>query len=186
MSFLDLLLVLLGCVAVLWGTYRQFLGSLLSLSGLWVTLLVAGVVTSLFSGAYGFGSGIVRSLWGNPNSVRLVEVGWFTVIGIGVFAALEVGNRIVFPHPALPKLGLWDGLLGGLLGLVLGLAIMAVFSNLWRQVAVSSWRPYDLWIVVRRANDTSRIVPFIRPVFESVRDVLFPFALTGYPRVLMP
>lgn len=186
MSVLDVFLILLGGVAVLWGAYRQFLGSLLSLLGLYMTLLVAGTVASLFGGAYGFGTEIVRSLWGEPGSIRLVEVGLFTVVGMGVFVALEVGNRIVFPHPSLPRLGLWDGLLGGLLGLVLSVALMAVVGNLWRQIALTSWRPYDLWIWVRHAHETSLVMPYVDPVLESVRGVLFPFALTGYPRVLMP
>ncbi len=186
MSLLDVSLVLLGAVAVLWGTYRQLLGTLLSLVGFYITLLIAGMLTSLLSGAYGVGTDIVRSLWGEATSIHLVEVALFTVLGIGFFAALEVGNRVLFPHPSLSRLGLWDGILGGALGLALAVALMAVFANLCRLTVLTPWQPYATWLVVRRAYDASVLAPVLEPVLQIVRGLLFPFAFMAYPRVLAP
>ncbi|HRU95733.1 MAG TPA: hypothetical protein P5195_10925, partial [Anaerolineae bacterium] len=81
MSLLDVLLVFLGAAGVLWGMYRQLLGTLLSLVGLYFTLLVAGMATSFLSGAYSVGTEIVQSLWGQPTSIRLIEVGLFAALG---------------------------------------------------------------------------------------------------------
>jgi len=186
MSLLDVLLVFLGAAGVLWGMYRQLLGTLLSLVGLYFTLLVAGMATSFLSGAYSVGTEIVQSLWGQPTSIRLIEVGLFAALGIGCFVALEVGNRYAFPNPALKGLGILDGVFGGILGLVLGVALMAVFSNLWRLVVLTSWQPYATWLFLRRAYDASLLAPWLKPALQALRTLLFPFALMGYPRVLTP
>ncbi len=186
MSLLDGILLVALCVGVLWGAYRQLLGTLLSLAGLYLALLVAGTLTSVLSGAYGVGTDIVRSLFGEATSIRLVEVGLFVILGFGAFIVLEIINRFVFPTLSLPKLGIWDGILGGILGLVLGIALMALLGNAWRQMVLTSWQPHDTWVLLRRAYDTSLLVPLLKPALAVLRDLLFPFAYMGYPRALLP
>jgi len=186
MSLLDGVLVVLVCVAVLWGTYRQLLGTLLSLAGFYFALLVAGMLTSVLTGMYGVGTDIVRSLWGQAASIRLVEVGLFAILVLGVFVVLELVNRFVFPTPSLPKLGIWDGIFGGILGLVLGIALITVLSNVVHQAVLTSWQPINTWSMVRRAYETSFLAPLLKPVLQVLREFLFPFAFMGYPRALLP
>lgn len=186
MSLLDGVLLVALCVGVLWGAYRQLLGTLLSLAGLYLALLVAGMLTSVLTSAYGVGANIVRSLFGEAASIRLVEVGLFVILAFGTFIVLEIISRFVFPTLSLPKLGLWDGILGGILGLVLGIALMALLGNAWRQLVLTSWQPYDTWLLLQRAYDTSLLAPLLKPVLAVLRDVLFPFAYMGYPRALLP
>lgn len=186
MSLLDALLLVVLCGGVLWGAYRQLLGTLLSLAGLYFSLLVAGLLASMLSGAYGVGADIVRSLFGEAASIRLVEVGLFVILGVGVFVVLEIISRFVFPTLSLPKLGLWDGILGGILGVILGIALMALLGNAWRQMVLTSWQPYNTWTLLRRAYDTSLLVPLLKPALAVLRDLLFPFAFLGYPRALLP
>lgn len=186
MSLLDGVLILLGMIAVLWGTYRQLLGTLLSFLSFYFTLLVAGALVGLMSDTYGVGARLVRSLWGEAASFRLIEVGLFILLGLGAFIALEVGNRFVFPNPGLAKLGIWDSVFGGILGALLGLALMAVSSNLWRLTVMASWQPWNTWAFMRRAYDASLLAPLMRSVLPVLNGLLFPFAFFGYPRVLLP
>lgn len=186
MTLLDGVLIFLGLVMILWGLYRQLVGTLLSYLTLYFTLLVAGILVGIIQETYGLGTRIVRSLWGEFPSFQVIEVGVFVLLALGIFVLLEVGNRFVFPNPGLPKLGLWDSVLGGVLGLGLAVALMAVSSNLWRLAVVISWRPLATWAVMRQAYDASLLVPLLRPVLQVVNTLLFPFALLGYPRVLTP
>ncbi|MBN1260609.1 MAG: hypothetical protein JXB35_08010 [Anaerolineae bacterium] len=185
MTYLDGLLIVVGVGVVLWGTFRQTVGMLLSWLGLYLVVTAVGMVVLFIGGTYGFGASLVRSLWGTSGSIRLFEAAVFLGLGVGLFLVYEVTIRLIFPNPGLSKLGFWDNVFGGLLGAVLGLVIMALFSNALRVVVITPWQPFDIWSQLATAYNGSFLAPYLARVLRIFSKLLFPFLFLGYPPVLI-
>jgi len=186
LSVLDVFLVLGVLCLFAWGIYKQTVGMLLTWICFWIAVVLAGSVVLTLSGAYGLGMKIQRALWGGIPSLQLVQAVIFLVLGSGISFGLHLLVHYVFPNPGIPKLGIVDNVLGGVLGLGLAAVAMALLSNLWRIMVSVSWQPYWLWRAMWTAYEVSTLKFYLRPVLLFSNKLFFPFALMGYPIVLLP
>ncbi|MCD6344611.1 MAG: hypothetical protein DRI37_08395 [Chloroflexi bacterium] len=186
MNVLDGLLVVIGLGSLLWGSYRQTVGMLITWLGFYLSVIFAGTVVLLLESTYGVGANLARSLWGSPGSFRPIQAMIFLVLGTIFFVVYEVVSRMIFPNPGIPELGFLDNLLGGIIGGALGLAAMAILGNLWRVVVSASWQPYDLWVSLDAIYRTSILPLHLRPVLVIFNKTLLPFLVFQFPAVLVP
>ena len=186
MSALDGLLVVIGLGGLLWGSYRQTVGMLITWLGFYLSVIFAGAVVLLLGSTYGVGANLARSLWGRPGSFRPIQVAIFLALGTIFFVVYEVVSRMIFPTPGIPELGFLDNLLGGIIGGVLGLVMMALLGNLWRVAVTTSWQPYDLWASMNATYRVSILPHQLRPVLVIFNKTLLPFLVFRFPAVLVP
>lgn len=186
MSVLDGLLVVIGLGGLLWGSYRQTVGMLITWLGFYLSVIFAGTVVLFLGSTYGIGASLTRSLWGSPGSFRPIQAVIFLVLGMIFFVVYEVVSQMIFPNPGIPELGFLDNLLGGIFGVALGLAAMAILGNLWRVAVSGSWQPHDLWTSLNTIYRASILPPHLRPVLVIFNKTLLPFLVFQFPVVLVP
>lgn len=183
LGVLDVFMILLWVVAVTWGLYRHTIGTLVSWGGLYIALILAGLLDLMVSGAHSFGMKIVLALWGTEQSIRLLEVIVFAVVSVGVFVIYHLIIHLA-QEESYPEFGLLDSLLGGLLGALLGLVIIALLGNLWRLAVSVSWQPYNLRQGMLANYQSSVLAPLLRQLLQIFNKSLLPFFFFRLPPVL--
>ena len=186
MSVLDGLLVVIGLGGLLWGSYRQTVGMLITWLGFYLSVIFAGTVVLFLGSTYGIGASLTRSLWGRPGSFRPIQAVIFLALGMIFFVVYEVVSQMIFPNPGIPELGFLDNLLGGIFGVALGLVMMAMLGNLWRVAVSGAWQPHDLWTSLNAIYRASILPLRLRPVLVIFNKTLLPFSVFQFPTVLVP
>ena len=169
MNEMDWILLVIIAAGVFVGLWRGFIRILLSILGIYLTIIVVGYAYRPISMALSGGLHLNRT--GTDNFTYLVLV-------IAMTAAVEIISRSAFEVTHVAALSKLDNLLGGLIGIAYGMLWASLFLvpiqyDIFRNPLFSAWRD---------AVAASQLVPHLNGFFDrAVLNVLDVFFKGGLP-----
>lgn len=171
MSGLDVILISIVLVGVAIGLKRGVIRILLSIAGIYATLVVIGhsyrPISRALSGAFSL------NRTGTDNFT-------YFVLLVAMTVAVEVTSRSTFEETRLRSVGALDNVMGGLVGVLYGalwasLFLIPVQYDIHRIGLRSSW--YE-------AVSDSNLVPILNNIFQTgIMDILQIFFQDGIPAI---
>jgi hypothetical protein len=183
---LDILLLIIVAAIIALAAAEGLARSLVMLFGFYLLSLLLGIVIVAFNIAEALNNLIIRSMGNQARSTVLYQGLIFLGLLIPAFVIAVIISHYAVSREGESRLQWLDNVLGTLVGVGLGLVFAAVVCNTWGVMVSTRWRPFDTWIAMRLAYDSSFFRPFMLNVLNVYRKLLFPFALSGYPIFFIP
>lgn len=176
MNELDYILICIILVGVAIGLRRCFVRVLISIVGLYVTVVVAGYAYQPMGDTVTSAAARIGIDLGITEAHNFM----FLVVVIAMTVTVEVVSRATFEETRIPSLRGIDNLLGGLVGVYYG-ALWASFFLVPAQYSVA--RTGGSWTA---AVVESNLVPTLNQVFQgAVLDIVGIFFLGGTPELYL-
>lgn len=182
---LDILLVVIIALVIALAAAEGLARSLVMLIGFYLLSMLLGMLIVGFNVAQVLANAVLRSI-GGPQSPFFYQGFIFLALLIPGFILLLILGHIALEDATIKGLGWIDNLLGTLVGVALALVFAAVICNTWGVIVAQQWRPFNTWIALRLAYDTSVLRPYMMNILRFYRGLLFPFSVSGYPIFYVP
>jgi uncharacterized membrane protein required for colicin V production len=171
---LDYLLIFIVLIGVAVGLRRSFIRVLISIVGMYVTVVVAGYAYQPMGNTL---TGAMARVGIEVGSIEAHNFMFLAVV-IAMTVAVEVVSRATFEETRIPSLRVVDNLLGGLVGVYYG-ALWASFFLVPAQYSVA--RTVGSWTT---AIVQSNLAPTLNQVFQgAVLDIVGIFFIDGIPEL---
>jgi uncharacterized membrane protein required for colicin V production len=172
MNELDFILLFVILVGIAIGMRRGLIRVLLSIVGIYFTVLVAGYVYDPMADTLTDGLGLGITMMTNFS---------YLVILVATTVAVEVASRSFFEGTRIVSIGALDNLLGGIVGILYG-ALWASLLLVPAQFGVATTG--GVWTDAIRG---STLVPILNDIFRTVvLDVVRILFIDGIPPLYWP
>jgi hypothetical protein len=182
MTILDGFLILIGITIVLLCAMEGLLRSFILLLSFYFIVSGAGAMTLATNAFRNAIVAISRAGGGTgvPN-LTIAKTIAFAGVAFPLFILAYILSRMVFPETELPKLKVFDNILGLLVGVILALIVMGVIYGTWGTAVSVQWGNRQAWNTMKVAHVYARLRPMMQQVLAYFRPILLLFRFTQYP-----
>lgn len=181
MTILDGLLVLLGLIVIILCTMDGFLRSVVTLVSLYLITTATGLLTLATDMLHGVARALAEVVGGRVPNMVMTQTVIFVVLTVPLFIGAYFIGKMLFRDTALPKLQVFDNILGAIVGIVLALIIMALIYNTWGVAISVRWQNVQTWNSMRMAYFGSFLRPYLRETLITFRSLFVMFSFLEYP-----
>lgn len=181
MTILDGVLIVLGVLVIILCTMDGLLRSITTLVSFYLITTATGLLTLATDMLHNVARALTDLVGGRIPSMVTTQ----TVIFAGLTVPLFVGSyfigKVIFRETTLPKLKVFDNILGAIVGIVLALLLMAVIYNTWGFAVSVRWANVQAWYTMRVAYVGSFLRPYLRETLLVFRPLYLLFRSIDYP-----
>jgi hypothetical protein len=181
MTILDGILILLGVIVIILCTMDGFLRAAVTLVSLYLITTATGLLTLATDMLHGIARALVSVTGGLVPNMTITQTMIFIVLTVPLFIGAYFVGKALFRDTTLPKLQVFDNILGAIVGIVLALFIMALIYNTWGVAVSVRWRDVQTWNSMRMAYFGSFLRPYLREILSTFRPLFLMFQFIEYP-----
>jgi len=181
MTILDGVLIMFGVLVIILCTMDGFLRSITTLVSFYLITTVTGLLTLATDMLHNIARALTELVGGRVPSMVTTQTVIFAVLTVPLFVGAYFIGKVIFRETTLPKLKVFDNILGAIVGIVLALLIMAVIYNTWGFAVSVRWSNVQSWYTMRAAYVGSFLRPYLRDTLLTFRPLYFLFSTIDYP-----